>query len=469
MGTGVGPAGVTEIASSVRQGDRTVLDVLEEALERIALGNPALNAFVALDPDRAREEAAAVDARVRAGEDPGPLAGVPVGVKDLEDAQGFVTTHGDPAYADDPPSAVDSVEVARLKSAGAVVVGKTNTPPHGVRAETDNRVFGPSRNPWATTRTPGGSSGGSGAAVAAGLVPLATGSDGGGSIRIPSAVCGLPGFKATHGVVPNADVGAPAWGPFSTRGPMARSFADIAVALDVVKGLSNRDILSVEVPGSFSDAVERRSVDGLRVAWSHTLGVADVDPRVIAACEVGIGALQDAGARVEAVGKVLDEDPLGAWGARSAPGTRHHFNQRDMAWSERFDEASLLLAGMAEFVDMDMLLDGEAGAHAVLLALADVFDRFDLLACPATLTVPPKVGEESPYGPGWAATMTMPFNLTRSPAAVVPVGLVEDDGDRLPVAIQIAGPRLSDLRVMSAAAGLEEILDPIAPRPHRVL
>lgn len=450
-----------DTARGVRAGDRSAAEMVEDALNRIEADNAALNAFVAVDGDAAREQAAAVDARVVVGEDPGLLAGVPIGVKDLEDARGFVTTHGDPAYADDPPAAVDSVEVARLKVAGAVVVGKTNTPPHGVRAETDNRVFGPSRNPWAPSRTPGGSSGGSGAAVAAGLVPLATGSDGGGSIRIPSAVCGLPGFKATHGVVPNADVDAPVWGHFSTRGPMARSFADIAVALDVVKGPSTRDILSVEIPGSFSDAVERRSVDGLRIAWSPTLGMADVDPRVLAACETAVGALQDAGAGVETVEKVLGEDPLGAWGARSAPGTRHRFNERDMPWAERFDDASLLLAGMAEFINLEMLLDGEAGAHAVLRALADVFDRFDLLVCPATLTVPPKVGEESPFGPGWAATMTMPFNLTRSPAAVVPVGLVEDDGDRLPVALQLAAPRLGDIRLMSAAAATAEVVGPL--------
>ncbi|MEZ5169479.1 MAG: amidase [Acidimicrobiia bacterium] len=449
---------VIDTATSVRRGDRSAVAVLEEALTRIGAGNAELNAFVAIDEDAARTQAAAVDARVAAGEDPGVLAGVPIGVKDLEDAKGFVTTHGDPAYANDPPAANDSLEVARLKSAGAVVVGKTNTPPHGVRAETDNRVFGPTRNPWATSRTSGGSSGGSGAAVAAGLVPLATGSDGGGSIRIPSAVCGLPGFKPTHGVVPGGDEGAPAWGHFSTRGPMARSFADIAVALDVVKGVSNRDILSVEIPGSFGDAVARRSLRGVRIAWSPTLGVADVDSRVATLCETGIGKLAGAGAEVEDIGAVLDEDPLTAWGARSAPGTRHRFNQREMAWSERFDEASLLLAGMAEFVDMDMLFDGEAKSHGVLLALAAVFDRFDVLACPATLTVPPRVGEESPYGPGWAATMTMPFNLTRSPAAVVPVGLVDDDGDRLPVALQLAGPRLGDLDLMAAAAAAEEVL-----------
>ena len=159
-------------------------------------------------------------------------------MKDLEDAEGFVTTCGDPARRGRPPAARDSVQVARLRAAGAIVIGKTNTPAYGFQAETDNLVFGPTRNPWAPNRTSGGSSGGSAAAVASGLVALCTGSDGGGSIRIPSAVCGISGFKPTHGVVPNGDADSPTWGPFSTRGPMARTFAEIAYALDVVAGYS---------------------------------------------------------------------------------------------------------------------------------------------------------------------------------------------------------------------------------------
>src|SRR5262249_24276268 len=147
----------------------------------------------------------AIDARIAAGEDVGALAGVPFGVKDLESAAGFVTTFGDPAHVADAAAAHDSVQVARLVGAGAVGGGQADTPAYRLRAETDNLVFGPTRNPWASERTAGGSSGGSAAAVASGLVPLCTGSDGGGSIRIPSSVCGISGFKPTHGVVPNGD------------------------------------------------------------------------------------------------------------------------------------------------------------------------------------------------------------------------------------------------------------------------
>jgi aspartyl-tRNA(Asn)/glutamyl-tRNA(Gln) amidotransferase subunit A len=245
------------LAGRIRTGEQSPLEAVDAALERISRIDPDLNAFCELRADDARAQARAVGARLARGEAVGPLAGVPIGVKDLEDATGFRTTFGDPAHASDPPATHDSVEVARLRAAGAVVVGKTNTPAYGFHAETNNLVFGPTRNPWAPARTCGGSSGGSAVAVASGMVTLATGSDGGGSIRIPSETCGICGFKPTHGVVPSGDDAAPTWGHLSTRGPMARTLPEIAFALDVVKGISNRDLLSFELAGSFVDAAAR--------------------------------------------------------------------------------------------------------------------------------------------------------------------------------------------------------------------
>ena len=196
---------VAGLARMVREGRVSAGEMTEHALRQIAACNPVLNAFVAVDQERARAAADAIDRKVAAGIDPGPLAGIPLAVKDLEDAAGYVTTHGSLAFAGDAPASSDSALVARLVAAGCVVVGKTNTPELGWKADTDNQMFGPTLNPWNLDHSAGGSSGGSAVAIASGMVPLATGSDGGGSIRIPSSCCGLSGMKPSHGRVPSGD------------------------------------------------------------------------------------------------------------------------------------------------------------------------------------------------------------------------------------------------------------------------
>jgi aspartyl-tRNA(Asn)/glutamyl-tRNA(Gln) amidotransferase subunit A len=455
---------VMDVAGAVRSGARSPSEVVEGALARIAALDGALHAFCALDADGARAQARDLEHRLAAGEDVGPLAGVPIGVKDLEDAAGFRTVCGDPVRAGGEAVTEDSVEVARLREAGAIVLGKTNTPAYGFHAETDNLVFGPTGNPWAPGRTCGGSSGGSGAAVAAGMVPLCTGSDGGGSIRIPSAVCGIAGFKPTHGVVPNGDRTPPTWGPLSTRGPMARTFADIAYALDVVKGASTRDIMSFDLEGSFASAAQRASLDGVRVIWSPTLGVAHPDAAVLAACEAALHALERAGADVvETVDAVFDPAPIGAWLARAAPGSWRTATNDPMPWGERFLPAAQLTASFGEHTTVEQMLDGETGAQRALQQLAELWERADVLVTPAMATAPPRIGEPSPYGPGWAAEYTMAFNLVRTPAAVVPCGFVTDGDERLPVAIQIVAPRCADLTLMSVAAGAEAALGVLIP------
>ena len=194
---------VTGLAGQVRAGQLSARELVAHALARIDAVDGSVGAFVAVDPEGALIAARAVDDVVAAGGDPGPLAGIPIGVKDLEDAEGLPTARGVAAYAGRAPATSDSALVARLKAAGCVVVGKTNTPALGHKADTTNLVFGATRNPWNLERSPGGSSGGSAAAIAAGMVPLATGSDGGGSIRIPAAVCGLSGMKPSLGRVPS--------------------------------------------------------------------------------------------------------------------------------------------------------------------------------------------------------------------------------------------------------------------------
>ena len=194
---------VVDVAEAVRTGELKATEVLDECLDAIAAGNEPLNAFVHLDADLARRAANAIDDAVGRGADPGPLAGVPFGVKDLEDCAGMPTSHGSLLFKGRGPVAQDSTHVARLRAAGAVPVGKTASPEFGITAFTHTKAWGTTRNPWDTTRTPGGSSGGSAAAVAAGLVPFCTASDGGGSIRIPAAFSGLVGHKPSFGRIPH--------------------------------------------------------------------------------------------------------------------------------------------------------------------------------------------------------------------------------------------------------------------------
>ena len=456
-----------EVAASVARGDVSPSELVAESLARIDELNPALNGFVAVDAERTRAQAVALERRLAAGESVGMLAGVPIGVKDLEDARGFVTTCGDPARRTNPAAAHDSVEVARLRAAGAIVVGKTNTPAYGFHAETDNLVFGPTRNPWALERTSGGSSGGSAAAVASGMVPLCTGSDGGGSIRIPSAVCGIAGFKPTNGVVPSGDADAPTWGPFSTRGPMARTFSEIAFALDVVAGLSPRDLMSFDLNGSFVDAAARASLDGVRIVWSPTLGIAKPDAAMVDACERALAVLEQHGARViETAERVFEELPVRAWIARAAAGSLRTATLDPMPWDGRFLPAAQFIAQYGESVTVPQLVDAEHGAHRANLELAAIFERADVLVTPGMATVPPRIGEPSPYGPGWASDYTLPFNLVRAPAAMVPCGtLGTERGEALPIALQFAMHRCADLRLMGVVAAAESALGGIATPP----
>ncbi|MHB8465693.1 MAG: amidase, partial [Acidimicrobiales bacterium] len=269
---------VIEIAESVRRGERKAAEVLDECLDAIEARNGALNAFVHLDVDQARSAADLVDAAVARGEDPGPLAGVPMGVKDLEDCAGMPTSHGSLLYKGRPPVAEDSVHVGRLRAAGAIPVGKTAAPEFGVTCFTDTKAWGTTRNPWDLTKTPGGSSGGSAAAVAAGLVPFCTASDGGGSTRIPAAFSGLLGFKASYGRIPH-----PSLSPSMTTsvGALTTTVADAARHLDVAAGPDDRDKVSLPAPTvTYERAIEELETRGLRVAWSPDLGFATVEPEV---------------------------------------------------------------------------------------------------------------------------------------------------------------------------------------------
>ena len=243
--------GLAELAAAVREGRSTSSALVASSLERIERSNGPVNAVISTRADEALADAAAMDARVAAGEDPGVLAGLPLLVKDTEDCAGLPTTFGSLLRKDAPPAERDCEAVARLRAAGAVVVGKTNTPEFAFEGFTSNRLFGDTRNPWAMDWSPGGSSGGSGAALAMGLAPLATGTDGGGSIRIPAAFCGLVGLKPTNGLIGRDP--APSWIDVSTKGPLSVSVADAALLLDVLRGPADGD------PTALPDWTPRRA------------------------------------------------------------------------------------------------------------------------------------------------------------------------------------------------------------------
>lgn len=458
---------VADIAQDVAARRISAREVVRAALDRIDEHDPAINAFVAVDPEGALEQAALLDERLAAGEEVGPLTGIPIGVKDLEDAAGFPTTYGSGVYADAAPATADSVLVERLRSAGCIVVGKTNTPELGHKADTTNALFGSTRNPWDLSRSAGGSSGGSAAAIAAGLVPLCTGSDGGGSIRIPSAVCGLTGMKPSQGRVPTGGPQPPGWADLSTKGPMARRIRDITLALDAVVGPEPTDLRSLPMP----DASWTRSLTEVhpprKVGWSPTLGYVQVDREVAAICEAAVQRLADEGTEVVEIERVFDIDPVMDWIRIAMVG-----DERTLGHLRGTPEWDLVDPVHAQLIDRlgrevsgVELLAAQDACHILNLRLVELFHEVPLLLTPTV------AGQTGPAGgngtvdgedtPAWVS-FTYPFNMTRSPAGTVCAGFTAEG---LPVGLQVVGPQHADVAVLRLLTMLEDLfaVDDLAP------
>ncbi len=454
MGAGF-EVGAIEIAEAVRTGQRRATEVLEEALAAIDARNDELGAFVHVDEGVARAAAEAVDAAVADGRDPGPFAGVPIGVKDLEDCAGMPTTRGSLAYAGRGPVAADSIHLARLRAAGAIPVGKTAAPEFGTLNFTKTKVFGVARNPWDPERTPGGSSGGSAAAVAAGLVPVATASDGGGSTRIPAAFCGLVGFKPSHGRVPHP---GPTGSETAVLGLLATTVAESARHLDVTAGPDDRDRFSL--PGtaissggwaSYEDAVGSLAVAGLRARWSSDLGFARCDPEVRAIAETAATRL------ATVVGLALDDDPVRltdpvrAWLGAGAMDL--WFEMDEGMWPRVRDDVTRYVRSVLDRTEdypVSRYADAVRRRERLVGEVAQLFDDVDVLLTPTTAVPafaaegpPPEVIDGEPAHPvGASATpFTMLANLCWNPAISVPAGLTADG---LPVGLQIVARRHRD-------------------------
>ncbi|PYM33248.1 MAG: amidase [Candidatus Rokuibacteriota bacterium] len=448
----------TELAALIRKKKVSPVEVLDAVLDRIERLNPKLNAFVTLTDEQARREAKAAErALSKKGARLGPLHGVPFSVKDLVITKGVRTTFGTPLYRDNVPSE-DAPMVERLKAAGAIMLGKTNTPTFGWIGATHNLLFGPTRNPWSLGRTPGGSSGGASAAAAAGLGPLHVGTDGGGSIRIPASFAGIYGLKASFGRIP-AYPPSGAWS-LSHIGPMTRTVADAALMLQVAAGPDERDQTSL--PAAPVDYVKALAggVKGLRVAWSADLGFADVvDPEVRDLCAKGASAFREVGCRVEAVDPGWPS-PLDCWSQLFGGGIATRL-------APHLDRKSEIDPGLYRIIETTLKNPPTTYVQAWFDRLAwwehprRLFEKYDLLLTPTIACPPFAIGLDNPTEiagkpvPPYAwIPFTFPFNMTGQPAASVPCGFTKDG---LPVGLQIVGRRFDDATVLRASAAFERV------------
>jgi Asp-tRNA(Asn)/Glu-tRNA(Gln) amidotransferase A subunit family amidase len=447
-------------ARAVRARRLSPVELLEETLGAIEALDPRLNAFTVVLAEAARATAQRLE---RAGDEGlGPLAGVPIAVKDHVWMRDAPATNGSLALADFVP-VEDCACVARLRAAGAVIVGKTNNPEFCYRGTTDNALFGLTRNPWALERTPGGSSGGSAAAVASGMVPFAVGTDGGGSIRIPSSFCGIAGHKPTFGLVPK-EPGFKGWKTLSVDGPIARTVRDLALTLQVMAGASPADDLTWPVPaGDLVTAAERADVTGVRVAWSPDLGFAPVEPDVRAAFHRALAALADAGWElVEAHPPPTYPTPI--WNTIATAEGYASEGPLLAEFAERMTEGTAELIRAGERVSAGAYIDAQHERAAYTRAWSEFFVAHDLLLTPAMQLTALPVGVLAPeridgepvdsFWDDWC-TFCLPANLTGQPAASVPIGF---DSGGLPVGLQIIGRRWEDARVLAAAAAVEQLL-----------
>jgi aspartyl-tRNA(Asn)/glutamyl-tRNA(Gln) amidotransferase subunit A len=427
------------------------VEVAASVMQRIEERNPQLNAFN-LVSNHVNEEARASEARWLSGMPKGLLDGVPVSIKDIILTRGWPTLRGSKTVDPKGPWHDDAPVTARLREHGALLLGKTTTPEFGWKGVTDSPLTGITRNPWNPAKTPGGSSGGAAAAVAAGMGPLAVGTDGGGSIRIPCSFTGLFGIKASFGRVP-------AWplSPFGTVahvGPITRSVADTALMLNVLAQPDARDWHALPYePRDWRMDLDQ-GIRDLRIAWSPDLGYAKVDPEVSALVKNSLKIFEDLGARVEEKHPGF-ENPESIFRAHWFSGAA--FLVRSIKQKDLIDPGLIEVAAQGEKISAHELLDAQQKRGALGVHM-NLFHRdYDLLVTP-TLAVPAfDAGREFPQTSGgkrWTdwTPFTYPFNLTQQPAASIPCGFTKDG---LPVGLQIVGPRYADALVLRAARAFE--------------
>jgi aspartyl-tRNA(Asn)/glutamyl-tRNA(Gln) amidotransferase subunit A len=454
----------TDLSRLVRTGEVSPVEVVDAALERIDHLDPHLHAFVELTADRARQRAREIADALARGEDVGPLAGVPVAVKDLIATAGIPTRSGSPAYRDFVPDE-DDVVVERIIAAGAVVLGKTTVPEFGYSAVGHNPISPTARNPWNPALTPGGSSAGSGIAVATGMSPVALGSDGGGSVRIPAAHCGIYGFKASMGRVPlypgcrdERYPGMSGWESLECIGPMTRTVDDAALMMSVLAGPDPRDRHSIPAGDVDWSTAAGGDVRGMRIAFSADLGYITVDPQVRAVVTDAVEAFRELGCSVEEVDPGWPDPHDTFW--RLVVADTDLTGMRELAARYGNEMSPHLLDMLSRTWTAEQLTDAVMARKAVVNRMWRLMADYDLLVTP-TLTVPPfAVGMQGPEevdgrivasSSAWLG-FTQPINMTGQPAASCPAGMTADG---LPVGLHIVGRHLDDAAVLRASAAFE--------------
>jgi amidase/aspartyl-tRNA(Asn)/glutamyl-tRNA(Gln) amidotransferase subunit A len=463
-----------ELAARIRRRDISPVEVVEAYLRRIEDRNPIVNAYTLVLADQAIDAARAAEKAVMSGKPLGPLHGVPVGIKDLDDVAGVPTSMGSKAVLNRVPK-TSAIAVERLLAAGAIVLGKTNTPEFGHKGITDNLRFGPTSTPWAIGYNSGGSSGGSAAAAADGMAAIAQGTDGGGSVRIPAAFSGAVGFKPSFGRVPSVTrPDAFLWAhPLVHIGPLARTVADAALMTSVMSSPHARDPLTLPDDGVDYVRGASGSARKFRVAFSRRLGNFPVDPRVAAVVTSAVEALRNSGVEIDEVEPDFkaDHDTLAHLWVRIIS---VHYAAIAVHWKQdgidllgdHADELTpqfrQMLEGARQISAVDHALD-DMLRSGVFDGLQDIFERYDLILAP-TLAIPPvrNATDGNTIGPveingekvepliGWC--MTYPINYTGHPAISVPAGLTPEG---LPVGLQIIGRRHADETVLAFASRFE--------------
>jgi aspartyl-tRNA(Asn)/glutamyl-tRNA(Gln) amidotransferase subunit A len=446
----------TELVQRMRRRDLSPVELMQAVLERAENLQPILNAFLTLDTERALNSARTAEAAVMNGADVGPLHGLPVSIKDLEQTAGLRTTFGSKFFEHHVPD-VDGVVAARVRGAGGIVFGKTNTPNFGHKSMSDNLLMPATCNPWKLDCTPGGSSGGAAAAVAAGIGPVAHGSDGAGSIRIPAALCGVFGFKPSFGRVPywpNQDF----WAARSHNGPLSRTVRDAALLLETMAGPDPRDPVSLDSPSEDYVAACDGGLKGLRVAWSADFGYAPVEREVRQLTERAAKQFAELGCIVE--------EPTPTW-------------QDPAEWAALLWDYATFIRNASrmdehpEWIEPSMREQIEHGRGATalevgqaLLARTELYEHMRQFMQPYDLLLTPQMPcaawslDSYPTAIDGRSTRTLfdhlpftfPFNLTGWPAASVPCGFTSEG---LPVALQIVTPWRQDAQCLRAAAAFE--------------
>ena len=455
-----------ELGLLIRAREVSCAEVVQACLQRIESLNPEINAFCTVTAEQALEEARQADRAVNRGKALGPLHGIPVGLKDLTPTRGVRTTRGSRLFRDHVPED-DALLVRRIRQAGGVIVGKTNTPEFGHKGVTDNLVFGPTRNPWNRECTAGGSSGGSAAAVAARMVPLAEGSDGAGSIRIPASLCGVFGFKPGYGRVP--DVVGPFSGhsPFFHNGPLARTVTDAALLYTVMAGPDAGHPFSMPFPDPPLPGLEQ-GIEGLRIGYSADLGYFQVDDEIRDATADAAGRFAELGAEVEefdlGLSPDLERQFMVLWCAKMAT-AYGELSQRELDLLEPRVQALIEEGKRLSAVDYGR---ANLARETVWQRMCEAHRRYDLIASPTTAVAAFPLADGAPQAIAGRAVdpligwfLTYPINMTGHPAASLPCGLSTRG---LPIGLQLVGSHLEDNRVLRASRAYERAYPwPMAP------